>query len=153
MYLAEMTHDRNPIYAETEYAKSCRYKGVIAPLTSFLVWLQPRNTQIGIDAEQPDIDDPSVAPFPEPAKPEQKMSFFRVPGMTDVIVQNIKMSYFAPFRPGDRVSAVTELADCSPEKQTRRGPGHFVTFRHSAYNSGGQLMGRAELTHLQYRRA
>jgi hypothetical protein len=145
MYWCEMVRDLNPRYALDDPD----FPDMIAPPTSLLTWLQNRATQTGIDPKAPDVDVPSEAAWPRPAT-YTRAATLRMPGTTDVIVQEIKAEFGAALRPGDRVLGTSELLHCSPLKRTRLGQGYFVTFLDVVTNDKGQVAGRVESTQLQY---
>ena len=54
-------------------------------------------------------------------------------------------------RLGDVVSATTLLDSVSPEKQTRIGPGHFVTWVTTYTDTAGEVVGRQTFRILKFR--
>jgi hypothetical protein len=144
MYWCEMVRDAHPRYAlDTPYPG-----GMIAPPQSLVMWGQSRATQMGLDPRHPDVELPEQDPWPEPA---QNFSFsFRAPETTELIVQEVMCDYGTPLRPGDRVSVTYELTDCSALKQTKLGPGYFVTGRETYRNRAGAIVGTCTMAMLQY---
>jgi uncharacterized OB-fold protein/acyl dehydratase len=148
MSLCEMVRDANPLYAEGDTAREGRYGGMVAPPTSLLTWCQNRATQIGIDPEHPDVELPEQDAWPNPAR---GTGGFQMPETQEVVAVDVVAEFGAPIRPGDRISVVSELIDCTPLKTTRLGQGHFVTFRDEFLNQCEERVGRIRLTAFQYR--
>ena len=144
MYWCEMVRDAHPRYA----LDTTHPGGMIAPPQSLVMWGQSRATQMGLDPGHPDVELPEQEPWPEPV---QNFSFsFRAPDTTELIVQEVVCEYGTPLRPGDRVSVTYELTDCSALKQTKLGPGYFVTGRETYRNRAGDIVGTCTMAMLQY---
>lgn len=146
-YWCEMVRDGNPLYRNGPEADASRYRGMVAPPTMLITWGMPRGSQIGVDWDRPDVDAPDQAPWPEPAR----LGFHMMSGMTDVIVQKLLAEFGVPVRVGDRIRVeTTKLLDCSPLRQTKLGPGYFVTSKDEYRNGAGELVGRITWTVLEY---
>lgn len=148
MYFCEMSRDANPLYIDSPEARGGRYGGIIAPPPSLITWTMAKATQVGIDPDHPDIDAPQQDAWPAPEY--AKTAGFWMPGVTDVIVQKVRQEYGTPPRPGDVITTTAELMDCSPLKQTRLGPGYFVSSQETYRNQRGEIVGRTVFTMLQY---
>lgn len=148
MYFCDMVRDSNPLYFASPEAVNGRYGGVIAPPLSLLSWIVGRGPQVGIDPQHPDFDAPEQDAWPEPAFAHS--SGFKMPGTTDVIVQNVDMEFGVPPRPGDLVTTTASLVDCSPLKKTRLGYGYFLRTAEVFRNQRGEVLGRVVMTRLQY---
>lgn len=150
MHLAEMTRDRNPLYLDSEYARSSRHGEMIAPFTSLLVWTQDANGQIGIDSDFPDPDLPDQPAWPI-AVEKDRIGNFRLPGTPEILVQKTSLEFSGVLKRGDRVTDSTEMINCSALKRTRRGPGYFVTYLSVFSNQRGEVVGRNTMSLLMYR--
>lgn len=150
MYLVEMVSDANPTNQGLRRSLDVDQRSLVAPPTSLLVWLQARNSQIGIDPESPDVDDPSVPAWPTPTDESQRTSFYRVPGSSDVVVSSVRLECGMPVRPGDILEATCQVVDLSEEKRTHLGVGQFVTFLHTVFLPDQAIAGRITVTQLQY---
>ncbi|MFC4950086.1 FAS1-like dehydratase domain-containing protein [Pseudonocardia sp. GCM10023141] len=148
-YFAEMVRDANPLYTDPGYAAASLAGGIIAPPPSLIVWVMDRGSQVGIDLDRPDVHLPEQPPWPVPA--HKRASLRLLPGMTDVVVQEVLLEFGIPLRPGDQVTSVNELVNCSGGKQTRVGPGHFLTARDTFVNQRDEAVGRSTMTLLQFR--
>jgi acyl dehydratase len=148
-HLAEMARDRNPLYLDSEYARSSRHGEMIAPLTALLVWSQDATNQVGADSDFPDPDLPEQPAWPF-AVEKNRVGNFRLPGTTQIIVQKVSLEFSRPLKRGDRVVDATELVNCSGLKHTRVGSGYFATFLSVFSNQDGEIVGRSTTTLLMY---
>ena len=148
-YFTEMVRDANPLYTDSAYATESPAGGIVAPPPSLIVWVMDRGSQVGIDLDHPDVHLPQQPPWPVPA--HKRASLRLLPEMTDVIVQQVLLEFGLPLRPGDKVTAVNELVNCSASRQTKLGPGHFLTARDTFVNQRDEPVGRSTMTLLQYR--
>ncbi|WP_236796032.1 MaoC family dehydratase N-terminal domain-containing protein [Amycolatopsis sp. GM8] len=147
-YLAEMVRDANPLYTDEDYATASPARGVIAPPPSLIVWVMDRGSQVGIDLDHPDVELPGHPPWPYPA--HKRAALRLLPGMTDVVVQEVLLEFGPPLRPGDRVTSVNELVNCTETKRTKLGPGHFLTVRDTFVNQRDEPVGRSTMNLLQF---
>ena len=69
-------------------------------------------------------------------------------GYVATLASNTEFEIVRYLRLGDHVSAETVLESVSPEKQTRIGAGHFVTWL-TTYTVGDEVVGRQTLPHPQ----
>jgi len=143
MYWCEMVRDANARYRLDAPG------GMMAPEVSLLTWTQNRATQTGVDARFPDVELPDQPAWPEPAAFDRATAF-RMPGTTDLIVKGLVARFGQPIRPGDVISATTQLVDCSELKRTRIGWGYFLTFVDVFTNQAGDVVGHVEMTQVQY---
>ena len=145
-----MVEDNNPLYADTEYARKSRHKGLIAPPMGLISWNMGRAGRQGVDFEKPDANCPERAPWPPKDASAKGGGMPAPPGTTDTIAQGSVQSYGAPLRPGDRVFSTNEILNCSPKKQTKLGPGYFQTNLQTFYNQKGDIVGTNLFTLLRY---
>jgi len=107
-FFCAMAEDANPSYWDSEFAQRL-WGGLVAPPGMLLVWFMP-------PWWRPDQEGPVPVLAARVPLPGDSMLSIK----TDT-------EYFEPIRVGDRLRMVEELVDVSEEKQTRLGPGHFVT--------------------------
>ena len=122
--------------------------GSPSPPASLMIWCQSKASQDGLDADHPDVDLED-----EPAWPQAQTTRpfdFRFPGTSEVIVQHVRSEYGAPIRPGDRLSATSGIVDCSPRRQTKLGPGYFVSYEEIYRNQRDEIAGKIILDGLNY---
>jgi acyl dehydratase len=141
-YFCEMARDANPRYTGAHPG------GITAPPASLMIWCQGRAAQDGLDAEHPDVDLPGEPawPYAQTTRPFD----FRFPGTGEVIVQRVRSEYGVPIRPGDRLTATSGIVDCSPRRETKLGPGYFVTYDEVYRNQRGEIVGKILLDGLNY---
>ena len=147
-YFCEMARDGNPRYTGDFHDAGDPVGGITAPPASLMIWCQSKATQDGLDADHPDVD---LAD--EPAWPEAQTTRpfdFRFPGTSEVIVQHVRSEYGAPIRPGDRLSATSGIVDCSPRRETKLGPGYFVSYEEIFRNQRDEIVGKIVLDGLNY---
>ena len=72
-------------------------------------------------------------------------------GFVAPIASNSEYEIERYLHPGERVSATTELESVSPEKKTRLGPGHFVTWVTTYTDAVGDIIGRQRFRMLKFR--
>jgi hypothetical protein len=126
--------DTNPVYWEPEVAKASRFGRVIAPpngLMSFNIdaWWLPEHLQKKVDQAR------------EGAPENTIRSILADHGFTTVTVVEREEEYLGPFGPEDghmgrdrRVTAV------SPVKQTKVGPGVFMTYEIEYYTQNNERL-------------
>jgi acyl dehydratase len=148
LYFCEMVRDANPLYQDPEHAAASRFGGIVAPPASLMVWNKPYATQIGVDAEFPDVDLPDQPAWPSPAT--VSTGGYRMSDATEVIAQGIQSYFGAPIRPGDRIVMTSSLVNCSPLKRTKLGLGYFVTMADVYRNQRDEIVGHTVKTILQY---
>ena len=149
MYWCDMVEDSNPLYADTEYARKSRHQGMIAPPMGLITFNMGRAGHQGVDSSAPDANCPERAPWP-PKEESKGGGMPAPPGTTDTIAQGSVQSYGVPLRPGDRVFSSNEVLNCSPQKQTKLGPGYFQTNLQTFYNQKGDIVGTNLFTLLRY---
>jgi acyl dehydratase len=147
-YFCEMVRDANPLYLDHRYAAASRHGGIVAPPQSLRVWCMPRSTQMGIDSARPDVDLPDQLPWPD-AVADQDDNYFP-PDTTEIIVQKVDVQFGVPMRVGDRLGYTVELGGCSALKQTKLGPGYFVTRIERVTNQNNELVGQRVQSILHY---
>ncbi len=70
-------------------------------------------------------------------------------GFVGTLASNSEFEIVRYLRLGDVVSATTVVESISDEKQTRLGPGHFVTWVTTYTDAAGEVVGRQTLPHPQ----
>jgi hypothetical protein len=72
-------------------------------------------------------------------------------GFVGTLASNSEFEIVRYLRVGDVVSATTVLDSVSPQKQTRIGPGHFVTWVTTYRDASGEVVGRQTFRILKFR--
>src|SRR5690625_2415788 len=115
----EVMEETNPLYQDEAYAKTTKYGGVIAPPMQVQVYtmspLWPETTR-------------------EPSPMEQLVALMKERGFTSIVATEQGQEYFEPMKLGDQINYSISVDKVSPEKQTVRGPGYFITFLYTFVN-------------------
>lgn len=129
---ASALEDANPNYWDEEYARQ-RWGAVIAPAAMLQWWLVPLDWQ-------PD------------SPPNDTRLRWRIPLPGDATLDTeMEYEFFKPVKVGDRLSAQEEVISISPEKNTKVGPGHWVTILQTFRNQDDELVGSLKVTFLRYK--
>lgn len=150
MYWCDMVEDGNPLYGDTEYAKTSRHQGMIAPPMGLITYTMARGGHTGVDSEKPDGNDPNRKPWPLKEAAGSGGGIPMPPGMRETIAQGSVQTYGVPIRPGDWISSTNETINCSPLKETKLGPGYFQTNLQTFYNQKDEIVGSNVFTLLRY---
>ena len=133
--------DRNPIYTDPEAAARSRFGGIVAPPLMLQTWTMatPRLTGIADRGGSPVEGGRAAA-----------LTLLDDAGFTGTLASNSEFEIVRYLRLGDVVSSSTVLESVSPEKQTRLGAGHFVTWV-ATYTVGDEVVGRQRFRILKFR--
>lgn len=149
MYWCDMVEDSNPLYANTDYARSSRHGGMIAPPMGLITWNMQRAGHQGVDFDAPDANAPDRSPWP-PREKSGRSAMPTPPGTIETIAQGSSQAYGVAIRAGDLISSSNEVLNCSPRKQTKLGPGYFQTNLQTFYNQKDEIVGTNLFTLLRY---
>lgn len=131
----EVMEDTNPLYQDEEYANASKYGGIIAPPMQVQVYtmspLWPKGKR-------------------EPSPMELLVAELAEQGYTSIVATEQGQEYFAPMKLGDQINYTISVDKISPEKQTVRGPGYFVTFLYKFFNQRDELVCKQTFTILAY---
>jgi len=123
--------DMNPVYLDPEFAENSRFGGIVSPPVMLQTWTMPAPKIEGI-AERGGVP---VETGRNPA------AFIEEAGFTGIVATNSEFEIFRYLRLGEVVTSSMEIESVSDEKQTRLGPGHFVTWV-TTYTCDGEVVGR-----------
>lgn len=131
----EVMQETNPLYLDEAYAATTKHGEVIAP---------PMQVQVF-----------TMSPlWPVPARelnPMEKMvKLMEEAGYSSIVATEQGQEYFAPMKIGDQISYTISVDVVSPEKQTSRGPGYFITFLYTFVNQRDELVCEQTFTILAY---
>ena len=113
-------------------------EGDVAPATMLPVWLMP-----GLRNARPAGSDT--------ANPREVMGVLEREGYVGILGTDCEQEYQRALRPGETISCIHSVEAISDEKQTRMGPGFFVTFLQEFIDQAQQPVGTMRLRILRFR--
>ena len=131
---ADALGDENPVYTDPEAAAQSRFGGIVAPPVMLQTWTMPRPRIEGI-VERGGI------PMVMNKKP-RLTELLDERGFVGTVATNSEFEIERYVKPGEMISSDSVLEDVSDEKQTSKGPGHFMTQLTTYYDEDGNVVGR-----------
>ena len=134
--------DWNPVYTDSGAAEKSRFGEIVAPPLMLQTWIMatPIITGIGDRGGSPIEVDES---YP--------LAVFEEAGWVGTLATNSEFEIVRYLRLGDVVSASTTIESISEEKQTRLGPGRFVTWVTTYTDQTGEVVGRQTFRILKFK--
>jgi acyl dehydratase len=134
--------DENPVYTDRDAAARSRFGEIVAPPLMLQTWTMatPRITGMAERGGSP-VEGSRAA----------VLDLLDDAGFVGTLASNSEFEIVRYLRVGDEVSATTVLESVSPEKQTRIGPGHFVTWVTTYTDAHGEVVGRQTFRILKFR--
>lgn len=134
--------DENPVYTDPVVAASTRFGEVVAPPLMLQSWTMatPRITGIAERGGSP-VELTETSP----------LAVFDDAGFVGTLASNTEFDIERYLRIGDTVSATTFIESISARKQTRLGPGYFVTWVTTYTDGSGEVVGRQRFRILKFR--
>ncbi len=133
--------DNNPVYTDPVAAAASRFGGVVAPPLMLQTWTLPTPTITGM-AER--------GGSPTEQGDESPILIFDRAGFTGTVASNSEFEFERYLQPGDTVSSTTRIESISERKQTRLGPGYFVTWLTTFSDADGTVIGRQRFRILKF---
>ena len=134
--------DANPVYTNAEVAAASRFGRIVAPPLMLQTWTLPTPQVTGI-AERGGSPVASSGPGP--------LTVLDDAGFVATLASNSEFDFERYLHLGEVVSASTVIESISEEKQTRLGPGHFVTWVTTYVDEGGEVVGRQRFRILKFK--
>jgi acyl dehydratase len=134
--------DWNPAYTDPDAAARSRFGEIVAPPLMLQTWTMATPLLTGI-AER--------GGSPIEGEPAPVLALLDEAGFVGTLASNSEFEIARYLRLGDTVAAETVLEEVSPEKQTRLGPGHFITWVTTYTDGGGEVVGRQRFRILKFR--
>ena len=134
--------DHNPVYTDPDQAAASRFGGIVAPPLMLQTWTMATPKITGI-AER--------GGAPSDAGRSGALEALDGAGFVGTLASNSEFEIERYLRPGELVSASTVMESISDEKQTRLGPGHFVTWVTSYSDEAGEVVGRQRFRILKFK--
>jgi acyl dehydratase len=136
--------DWNPVYTDPEAAARSCFGEIVAPPLMLQTWTMatPRITGMAERGGSPTDGGRAAV-----------LTVLDDAGFVGTLASNSEFEIVRYLRLGDVVSASTVLESVSPEKQTRIGPGHFVTWVTTYTDESGDVVGSQRFRILTFRPA
>ena len=135
--------DHNPVYLDPE-AAAPRFGAIVAPPMMLQTWTMPTPMIEGIGER---------GGSPTPITETSPLTLFDEAGFTGTLASNSEFEIERYLRLGDVVSSSSTVESISEEKQTRLGPGHFVTWVTTFRDEDGEVVGRQRFRVLKFKPA
>lgn len=132
--------DANPVYVDPAFAAKTRFGGIVAPPLMLQTWTMPtpKLTGIGERGGSPTEGGVNVlTPLDEA-------------GYVGTLATNSEFEVLRYLRLGESVTTETIFESVSERKNTRLGPGHFVTWV-TTYRVGDEVVGRQLFRMLKFK--
>jgi acyl dehydratase len=134
--------DWNPVYTDPEAAAASRFGEIVAPPLMLQTWTMATPRISGI-AER--------GGSPSEGARARVLNVLDEAGFVGTLASNSEFEIVRYLRLGDVVSTTTVLEAVSPEKKTRIGSGHFVTWVTTYTDDSGEVVGRQRFRILKFR--
>lgn len=138
---AAALEDHNPVYTDPAFAARTRFGGIVAPPLMLQTWTMktPKITGIAERGGSPvEVD-------------RNPLTVFDEAGYIATLATNSEFEIVRYLRLGEVVTATTQAESISAEKQTRIGPGFFVTWITEYRDEAGELVGRQMFRVLKFK--
>jgi hypothetical protein len=134
--------DHNPVYTDPAFAASTRFAGIVAPPLMLQTWTMatPQITGIAERGGSP-VESGGTGP----------LSVFDDAGFVGTVATDSEFEIERYLALGEIVSASTVIESISGEKQTRLGPGYFVTWVTTYTADAGEVVGRQRFRILKFK--
>jgi hypothetical protein len=134
--------DHDPVYTDPEFAAMSRFGGIVAPPLMLQTWTManPKISGIAERGGSP-VESEGVGP----------LATFDEEGFVGTLATDSEFEIERYLVLGEIVSASTVIETISEEKDTRLGPGHFVTWVTTYTVTSGEVVGRQRFRILKFK--
>jgi len=129
---AAAMEDPNPVYTDVAVAKASRFGGIVAPPLMLQTWTMPTPKISGI-AER------GGAPTEFASNP---LTHLDNAGFIATLATNSEFEIARYLRLGETITSTMTIESISDRKNTRLGPGYFVTWVTTYLDADDQVVGR-----------
>jgi len=134
--------DANPVYVDPEAAAASRFGGIVAPPLMLQTWCMATPVITGI-AER--------GGSPVESGGAAVLDLLDAEGYAATLASNSEFEIDRYLRLGEGLRSETLLESVSERKQTRIGPGYFVTWATTYTTDAGEVVGRQTFRILKFR--
>jgi hypothetical protein len=134
--------DWNPVYTDPDAARRSRFGGIVAPPLMLQTWTMATPKITGI-AER--------GGSPTEGGRAGVLDLLDAHGYVATLASNSEFEIVRYLWVGDEITATTVLDSVSTEKQTRIGPGYFITWATTYTDAAGEVVGRQLFRILKFR--
>jgi len=134
--------DWNPVYTDLDAAKQSRFGDIVAPPLMLQTWTMATPRITGM-AER--------GGSPTEGGRAKVLDLLDEAGFVGTLASNSEFEILRYLRVGDEVTATTLLDSVSSQKQTRIGPGYFITWATTYTDANGEVVGRQLFRILKFR--
>ena len=138
---AAALEDHNPVYTDPEFAASSRFGGIVAPPLMLQTWTMPTPKITGIGER-------GGSPVEGGANP---LGLLDAAGFIATLATNSEFEITRYLRLGEVITSTMVIESVSDKKQTRIGPGHFVTWVTTYRDQQGEVVGRQTFRILKFK--
>jgi hypothetical protein len=138
---ATAMEDHNPSYVDPDAAKASRFGDIVAPPMMLQTWTMatPKITGIAERGGAPvDFTETPLTPLDEA-------------GYIATLATNSEFEITRYLRLGDVITSTMEIESVSERKQTRIGPGYFITWVTTYRDADGAVVGRQVFRILKFK--
>ena len=134
--------DWNPVYTDLDAAKQSRFGDIVAPPLMLQTWTMATPRITGM-AER--------GGSPTEGGRAKVLDLLDEAGFVGTLASNSEFEILRYLRVGDEVTATTLLDSVSSQKQTRIGPGYFITWATTYTDANREVVGRQLFRILKFR--
>ncbi len=136
--------DANPVYTDPSFAATSCFGGIVAPPLMLQTWTMATPMITGIGER---------GGSPVPSEGASPLAAFDQAGFVGTLASNSEFEIERYLHLGETVQATTVIESISDRKQTRIGPGYFVTWVTTYVDDAGDVVGRQRFRILKFRPA